>query len=155
MTKEQSTTDITPAEVEEAFTHGMSLEDALDFDFAGWKPEPGAKLTGTVVYVTRTDGGHPEFEANSADGKYPLVAVITTDGELVSIHAFHSALRNAIEGQAPQAGDTIGVKYKGWKIKSGRDPKSKATMDGYEDYNVIVQHAAALPAAAVPAALPA
>jgi hypothetical protein len=104
----------------------IDMEAALDLEAPGWKPEPDEKLIGTVVYTSTTSGSHPEY------GDYPIVMLITDDGELRTLHAFHSVLRNAVERQAPAAGDRIGIKYKGRKTEGGQ------MGTGYEDYNVIV-----------------
>lgn len=104
----------------------LSLEDALDLDFAGWNPNAGDKISGTVLFVTTSTEG--EF------GSYPILTVATDDGEGRSLHCFHTVLRNAVEGYRVSPGDRIGVKYNGKK-------KSKQTDMEYDSYNVLVQKA--------------
>src|SRR5205823_4779084 len=124
-------------------TETMSLADAVELDFRGWNPDVGDVLVGHVLYVGETGGTQPEL------GSYPLVGIVTDDGEPVNLHCFHTVLRNAVERWNPGAGDRIAVKYLGWAKKTadgttrtgkGR-PENAATIDGYEDYNVIVQRA--------------
>lgn len=124
----------------------MSLADAVDLDFQGWTPEPGDKLVGHVLYVGTTTGTSPEL------GSYPIVGIVTDDGEPVNLHCFHTVLRNAVERWNPERGDRIAVKYFGWakKLADGSTertgkarPANAATIDGYDAYNVIVQKATA------------
>ena len=120
----------------------LTLEDALDLDIAGWNPDEGAKLVGTVLYVVES--------VDSEYGEYPMVGVASTDGEIVNVHCFHTVLRNALNRWKVVPGDRIAIKYKGRKESQvqGRSP--------YGDYNVIVQKAGQAelmaPAAALPAA---
>src|SRR2546430_2667513 len=73
----------------------FDLDAALDFEAEGWKPEPGAKIIGTVFLTTRTNGGHPEFGGDGgADGMYTMLSIVTDDGEPVNVHCFHTVLAN-------------------------------------------------------------
>jgi hypothetical protein len=104
------------------------MESALDFDFEGWNPEPGDRVTGVVIYVDSEAGQNNEL------GTYPLVAIVQKDGTPIALHCFHEVLRQAVKRWNPQPGDIIGVRYKGRTDKGGFQDA------GYEDYNVIVQH---------------
>ena len=103
----------------------LTLEDALDLDFAGWNPEPGAKLVGTVLYVVEA--------VDSEFGPYPMIGVATDDGEAVNVHCFHTVLRNGLERWKVSPGDRIAIKYKG--------AREGGSFGSYSDYNVIVQKA--------------
>jgi hypothetical protein len=102
------------------------MEQALDYDFEGWQPEPGDKIMGVVITVTESSEGDY--------GTYPVVSIVTPTLDAVALHCFHSVLRSAIERNNPQPGDTIAIKYKGTKEGKG------VGGQGYEDYNVIVHH---------------
>lgn len=103
----------------------LTLEQALDLDFGGWNPEPGAKLSGTVLYVVES--------VDSEFGPYPMLGIATDDGEAVNLHCFHTVMRNALDRWKVSPGDRIGVKFKGMtKPRSGEGQE-------YADYNVIVQ----------------
>ena len=119
----------------------LTLDQALDLDFAGWNPAEGDKLSGTVLYVVEA--------VDSEFGEYPMIGVATDDGEAVNVHAFHTVMRNALDRWKVSPGDRIGIKYKGRKESkiAGRSP--------YGDYNVIVQKAGQRELTAPAAALPA
>lgn len=82
----------------------------------GWRPNPGDSITGEVVDV-QVGGG--EF------GDYPIVAVVTEDGEKVLIHAFHSVLKNQLRKVKPMPGDTLTVTF------IGKEP----TKDGEREFH--------------------
>jgi hypothetical protein len=120
----------------------MNIDDRLDRDVEGWRPNTGDKLIGTVVGIT---------EGESEYGPYPIIEVQVADGRIVGAHCFHTVLRNEIKGRRPAIGDDIGIKYKGKSAgKGGRQP--------YDDYSVALDPgpnhntAAAQPAAAAAAA---
>ena len=123
----------------------MTMDEALDLEPEGWNPEPGEKIVGRVLFVTTTDGGHPEYNKPGQEG-YPLVA-IWTGSKVVGVHAFHTALRSGVERSNPQPGDEIGIKYLGLQLtnKDG-EPVGQVPGKGYENYNVIVRKATATPA---------
>lgn len=108
----------------------MSIEDRLDHEAVGWRPEPGDKLIGTIISIDEGTSG--EW------GPYPLLEVEQGDGTCIALHAFHSVLRNAIASKRPQVGDTIGVKYIG-KV----NPKGGG--NAYENYRVQIERAAGAP----------
>lgn len=109
------------------------LENAVEYQFTGWQPEPGSLVVGQVAYVSEGEGNW---------GPYPMLAVITRDGEGVMIHGFHTVLRNELERQDPQTGDRIAVKYMGTK------PSKKEGQDPTHIYNVVVDHSRTVVAAA-------
>jgi hypothetical protein len=97
-----------------------SIFDQLDKDYApAWRPEPGAKVVGTVTDLTARDG---QF------GRYAVVTIHAEgegfDGE-VAVHAFHEVLANELARVAPKVGDRIGIRY------DGRDSDK-----GYHRYRV-------------------
>lgn len=116
------------------------LENAVEFEFIGWRPEEGDMLLGTVAYVSE---GTNEF---NPDRPYPMVAVITREGESIMVHGFHEVLRNGLERQDPQTGDRIAIK----RLEDKENPHGREPM---KIYNVIVDkhgrggltNAAALP----------
>jgi hypothetical protein len=106
--------------------------DPLDLDAHGWKPEAGAKLWGYVVKVESVPSEFYDPNVGGSNATYPLVQVLTDDGELVNVHCFHSVMRSFVENSRPAHGDRMGVKYKGRKLEGGR------LGTGYEDYNAIL-----------------
>lgn len=99
-----------------------SLEDRLDTEAVGWRPEPGEKLTGVIVDIS---------EGSSDYGTYPLLEVQADDGRVVSVHAFHTVLKNELASKKPNVGDRIGIKYVG--IPAGKR---------YETYRVVLERGA-------------
>lgn len=114
------------------------LEDAVEYEFTGWRPEEGDMILGTVAYVSE---GNNEY---NPDRPYPMVAIVTREGEAVMVHGFHEVLRNGLERQDPQTGDKIAIK----RLEDKDNPNGREPM---KIYNVIVDkrgvltNAAALP----------
>ncbi len=104
----------------------MSLSDQLDQDHApGWKPEPGAKVIGTVTDVTTLDGTY---------GVYPIVTVDQEGGAgPVAVHGFHTVLKGELARLQPKRGDQIGIIYKG-EVQNKNDPTKSSHI-----YKVIVE----------------
>jgi hypothetical protein len=102
-----------------------SIDDRLDAATAGWKPTAGDKLIGVVVDIDERDGGY---------GMYPVVTVMTDDGNQFAFHAFHTVAKSELAKARPVIGDNIGIKYLG-------KPEGK----NYESYRVTVGRAVAGP----------
>lgn len=103
----------------------LTMEERLDRETKGWKPEPGAKLVGTII--DRVDGIEGGYEP------YSIIAVETTAGELVDVHCFHTTLRSEVARRNPQPGDLVGIKYYSRVTEGGR------TGQGFEKYQVYVE----------------
>jgi hypothetical protein len=101
-----------------------SLEDRLEHDVEGWRPEEGESLTGKVVSVDTRPSDYGD--------DYPLVEVERENGEVVAVHGFHSVLKRELARLRPAPGDTIGIKYFG---------KAQGRNQTYEKYRVIVERA--------------
>ena len=100
-----------------------TVDDLLDLEVAGWKPEPGDKVIGLVAMI-QTAGEGGEY------GAYPLLTIRKSDGSgWVAVHAFHNVLRGEIARAEVGVGDVIGIKYNG-KVEGGKFGK-------YENYRVI------------------
>src|SRR5215207_7993353 len=69
-----------------------------------WQPKPGDQLIGGVTDVDERDGEY---------GLYPIVCVLTDDGDEFAVHGFHTVLRNEFAKQRPEVGDRIGIAYHG------------------------------------------
>lgn len=104
---------------------GMSITERLNMEAAGWKPEPGATLVGTVIDTSEREG---DF------GVYPIVTVSPEGGgDPIAIHAFHFTLRGKLAENKVEVGDEIGVRYIG-KVQS----KTKGGAD-YHSYKLVSQ----------------
>jgi hypothetical protein len=108
---------------------GKPMSERLDGFAEGWRPEPEDKLIGDVVELAENDGGF---------GEYPVVAVLTDDGDEKAVHGFHTVLRGELAKQQPAVGDRIGIAYHG-KVKGKNGTE-------YESYRVIVEPAEPKPA---------
>lgn len=62
----------------------------------------------------------------------PMLEIEQADGEVWSVRAYHTVLRNQIEKADPAVGDTVAIKYFG--LKSGKG-------DDYHNYKVVVRRA--------------
>jgi hypothetical protein len=86
-----------------------------------WRPEKaGDRVAGKVVDIVGLDRGW---------GVYPCVTLETADGA-VSVHAFHSVLRQELARRRPKRGDDLEVVYAGKK-------ESPGSANGYHAYKVI------------------
>lgn len=102
-----------------------SLEERLDAPAEAWKPEAGDKLIGEILDLD-------ERESNYDDQPYPLVTVLSDDGEERAFHAFHTVARRELGRLRPRIGERIGIAYHGrhakgyerYVIKLDRVPKS-------------------------------
>jgi hypothetical protein len=100
-----------------------TLEDRLNADVEGWRPEPGDQVLGTVIGVDTREGDY---------GPYPYIEVEANDGSYIGVHGFHTVLKNELARIEPQVGDTLGIKYFG---KVPTKPGSK--FDSFEKYRVV------------------
>ena len=103
-------------------TGGSSrITERLNRDTApGWRPEPGDEIIGAVIAV--------DVASSKYNGNYPVVTVLTEDGQEVAVHGFHSVLKSEFQRKQPRINDTLGVKYVG--IPEGKK---------YEHYRVVVE----------------
>lgn len=111
----------------------MGIADRLALPEAeAWRPEPGDQVVGIVLGTEERTGDY---------GPYPVVIIEEGEdggGDLVAVHCFHSVLRNEVEANDLQAGDRIGIAYRG---------KRQGGKAEYENYRVIVEKADAASAA--------
>lgn len=99
--------------------------DALAVQGAsGWKPNEGDTLMGTIQAITASNPGQY--------GIYPIVTVITDDGEIVNVHAFHNTLRNRLLQNRPKLGEKIAVQY------LGRVQSKDKNRSPYYNYAVVI-----------------
>lgn len=96
------------------------LTDRLARDYPGWRPEPGDIIEGTLDAIKTGEGDY---------GPYPLYELALDDGTGISLHAFHSVLRNELATARP--GDRIAVQYVGLKPRKNGKP--------YESYKVALE----------------
>lgn len=86
----------------------------------GWRPEEGDLLIGEVTEVTSGWSDH-------AGDFYPILTIKRRDnGESVSVHCFHTVLKNKILTLRPQVGQTVGIKYLG-KHQHPKDASREVT----------------------------
>jgi hypothetical protein len=89
----------------------------LQAEAEGWRPEKGEQIDGVVLGVK---------VGTSTFGEYPIVFILTKDGNPVAVHAFHTTLQNELISSRPERGDAIFVAYLGpkenWEGPKGYDP---------------------------------
>ena len=100
-----------------------SLSDRLARDPEPWMPEPGDSVEGEVVEVALREG---KF------GVYPVVSLLTEDGNEVEFHAWHGVASGRLHELDPQEGDTLAVKYQGQRTSGGGN--------SYHSYRILIQH---------------
>jgi hypothetical protein len=97
------------------------MADRLGMFPEAWQPKPEDKLIGTVTDTDDRDGEY---------GLYPIVCVLTDDGDEFAVHAFHAVLKTEFAKQQPEVGDRIGIAYHG---------KVKGKNSEYESNRVIIE----------------
>jgi len=119
----------------EAYFEGKKLRQA-----PAWMPESGSTIKGEVIGLKMGDGDY---------GQYPIIVYkvlySTNDaavvGETVSVHAFHTIMRQSLAELKTDIGSVQWITYEGEretndsKRKRKLDPKSEATM--YHLYDII------------------
>lgn len=99
----------------------------------GWRPEPGDKLTGTIVHISA---------AESEYGTYPVVTIAaeTEDPETVryvAVHAFHHTLKRDLIAIRPEVGQQLSVVYVG---EQGTDREIDGKPVTYQLYTVTAEN---------------
>lgn len=111
----------------------MAKSDAAQTDFMsqldvqgaeGWKPNEGDTIVGTMQNITASNPGQY--------GIYPIVTLVTEEGELVNVHCFHQTLRNRLLEKRPRIGEKLAIRYNG-RVQ-GKDKNRSA----YYNYSVVV-----------------
>lgn len=110
-----SKTDVNQTEMLEA----LAVQGA-----AGWKPNEGDTIMGTIQSITASNPGQY--------GIYPIVTLLTQDGEIVNVHAFHNTLRNRLLQQRPKIGEKVAIQY------LGRVQSKDKNRSPYYNYAVVI-----------------
>lgn len=108
---------------EDGFADFSALLNLVDRDIAGWRPEPGDRLFGTVVDIT---------EGTSEFGAYPLLVIDTPQSRtLVGVHCFHASLKRDVESAMTRltlvVGSRVAIGYRG----EGEAQKGKSAPNIY------------------------
>lgn len=69
-----------------------------------WRPEPGQKLSGTVVALDES--------TNFKGDPYPIVK-IDVGGTITTVHALHEVLQQELAKRRPTIGDQLSISYHG------------------------------------------
>jgi hypothetical protein len=82
-----------------------------------WIPTPGTTMTARFIALRK--GG-----IDSEYGVYPILTVEDAEsGEFVSVHAFHTLLKNKILEMRPALGDVMTLHYEGTRPSKRLDKK--------------------------------
>jgi len=114
----------------EAFFNRKEQETA-----PAWMPEQGQSVFGEVIALKM--GMSPAF-GNQEPKAYPIIVLRTEHGP-VSLHAFHTMLKDGFREIGVHIGQRVGVSYDGTKLKnSARNTPEDKRMptDSYEMYFV-------------------
>jgi hypothetical protein len=114
----------TPVSEMDAFLQRKALNTA-----PAWMPEPGTVVAGTVAGLRMgNDNGW---------GVYPVVVYKLDDGSYVSVHAFHTLLRERLAELKTDIGVRQILSYDGKKSKNNAtDEEREADRDKYHMYYV-------------------
>lgn len=119
------------ADVTDVRTAMEEMEYQLGLDYApAWRPEDdGASILGVISAISM---GHSEY------GTYPIVTILTNDGEMLAVHGFHGVLKERLIELRPKVDEVIGIKYLGHVLP---DDGEKGVNDYYA-YKVIINRPA-------------
>lgn len=93
-----------------------TVPEVLEFDTAGWQPQTGDVVSGTVKDLTT---GESEF------GRYPIVVLSQKDGTEVAVHAFHYTLKNRLVEMRPEVGHTLTIACLGETVQTDKEGNPK------------------------------
>lgn len=106
----------------------QTLLNRVERQAVGWRPSPGDKVGGILRDIEDSESG--EF------GSYPILIIETPSGRLVSVHGFHTVLRNLIERKYKRGtlrpGDEVAILYR------GQEGEKTGTRDVPHMYNMVV-----------------
>lgn len=105
----------------------QEMEYQLDQDYApAWRPEKeGDSILGTITTVSM---GHSEY------GTYPIITVVTSDGEMLAVHGFHGVLKQRLIEIRPKVDEVIGIKFIGHIVPED----GEKGVNDYYAYKVII-----------------
>lgn len=105
----------------------QELEYKLGLDYAdAWLPEEGETILGVITSVS--------VGPDNGFGPYPIITILTNDGESKAVHAFHTVLKDRLIDIRPAVDEIIGIKYLGHILP---DEGSKGVNDYYA-YKVLI-----------------
>lgn len=120
-----------PAKSADMKTAMQELEYQLGLDYApAWMPEEGDTILGVITSIS--------VGPDNGFGPYPIVTILTNDGELKAVHAFHTVLKDRLYDIRPKVDEIIGIKFLG-HIQP--DDSDKAINDYYA-YKVLINRPA-------------
>jgi hypothetical protein len=133
-TTESTTGSTTESTAKSAYANKESLSPAqlaaLMADATGWKPEDGDELTGVVLGIKQ---GYSDVK----DAAYPIVFVLTDQGENIAVHCFQTVLENEMRQQRPVPGERVYIK----RIGATGEPRIKGQSPTIR-YAVLVERGA-------------
>lgn len=104
------------------------LDEITEDQGDAWMPadddEMPEGIQGKVINVSTV-----ETDQKYGGGSVPLLEIQEKDGHIWSVRGYHTVLRNQIEKNNPQVGDTIAIKYLGTK-------ENKKGDNSYENYGI-------------------
>jgi len=112
----------TKTDAAQAELTGIDLELAVQAA-KGWNPSEGDTVMGKIIKIGSSNPNRY--------GIYPIVTVLTDDGELVNLHCFHSVLKNRLIAYRPTVGERLAVKYVG-------EQQGKNFDEPYHNYAVVM-----------------
>jgi hypothetical protein len=84
----------------------QELEIKLELDYAdAWLPEEGESILGVITSIS--------MGPDAGFGSYPIITILTNDGESKAVHAFHTVLKERLIDIRPAVDEIIGIKYVG------------------------------------------
>lgn len=120
-----------PTKNDDMQTALQELEYQLGQDYAdAWMPDEGDSIIGVITTISV---GHSEY------GQYPILTILTPDGEMKAVHAFHTVLKDRLIDMRPKVDEIIGIKFLGHVLPEGG---TKGVNDYYA-YKVLMTRPAA------------
>lgn len=107
------------------------MEYQLGLDYApAWRPEnDGDSILGVITAIAM---GHSEF------GTYPIITILTADGEMLAVHGFHTILKQRLIEIRPSVDEILGVKYLGHVLPED----GTKNVNDYYAYKVLINRPA-------------
>lgn len=112
------------------------FQAAKDRDMApAWRPAPDTMMAGTLQgFRIGRDSGY---------GTYPIMVYMLDNGQAVSVHAFHTLLRDSLKEMQPKKGDRHLIHYAG-KVETNASVKKNDDTDRTYYHSYYIRNAADL-----------
>lgn len=116
-----------PAKSPDMLQAMQEMELKLGMDYAdAWLPVEGETILGVITSIS--------MGPDAGFGAYPIITILTNDGESRAVHAFHSVLKDRLIDIRPAVDEIIGIKFVGHVLPED----GTKNVNDYYAYKVLI-----------------